>query len=40
MTYTPHVRLQPALTIDEPTALEGLAVLDEVFKDLGRRPWR
>jgi 4-aminobutyrate aminotransferase-like enzyme len=40
MTYTPHVRLQPALTIDEPTALEGLAVLDEVFRDLGRRPWR
>jgi 4-aminobutyrate aminotransferase-like enzyme len=34
MTYTPHVRLQPALTIDEDTALEGLAVLDEVFGDL------
>jgi 4-aminobutyrate aminotransferase-like enzyme len=34
MTYTPHVRLQPALTIDEDTALEGLAVLEEVFADL------
>ena len=34
MTYTPHVRLQPALTIDEGTALEGLAVLDEVLREL------
>ncbi len=34
MTYTPHVRLQPALTIDEDTALEGLAVLDGVFRRL------
>jgi 4-aminobutyrate aminotransferase-like enzyme len=34
MTYTPHVRLQPALTIDEDTALEGLAVLDEVLREL------
>ena len=41
MTYTPHVRLQPALTIDEHTALEGLAVLDEVFADLARGgQWR
>ena len=32
MTYTPHVRLQPALTIDEDTALEGLALLDEVVR--------
>ena len=41
MTYTPHVRLQPALTIDEDTALEGLAVLDGVFRrlDAGGR-WR
>jgi 4-aminobutyrate aminotransferase-like enzyme len=41
MTYTPHVRLQPALTIDADTALEGLAVLDGVFRrlaDAGR--WR
>jgi 4-aminobutyrate aminotransferase / (S)-3-amino-2-methylpropionate transaminase / 5-aminovalerate transaminase len=41
MTYTPHVRLQPALTIDEATALEGLAVLDEVFRRLDEsRRWR
>ncbi len=36
MTYTPHVRLQPALTIDVDTALEGLSVLDEVLGDLAR----
>jgi 4-aminobutyrate aminotransferase/(S)-3-amino-2-methylpropionate transaminase len=41
MTYTPHVRLQPALTIDEATALEGLGVLDEVFRRLDEsRRWR
>ncbi len=34
MTYTPHVRLQPALTIDLEAALEGLAILDEVFRGL------
>jgi hypothetical protein len=34
MTYTPHVRLQPALTIDEDTALEGLSLLDEAFREL------
>jgi 4-aminobutyrate aminotransferase-like enzyme len=36
MTYTPHVRLQPALTIDEGTALEGLGALDEAFGELAR----
>jgi 4-aminobutyrate aminotransferase-like enzyme len=36
MTYTPHIRLQPALTIDADTALEGLAVLGEVFTELER----
>jgi 4-aminobutyrate aminotransferase / (S)-3-amino-2-methylpropionate transaminase / 5-aminovalerate transaminase len=36
MTYTPHVRLQPALTIDEETALEGLGLLDEAFQALER----
>ncbi|BDG03823.1 aspartate aminotransferase family protein [Anaeromyxobacter oryzae] len=36
MTYTPHVRLQPALTIDADTALEGLSVLDAVFAELAR----
>ncbi len=41
MTYTAHVRLQPALTIDRETALEGLGVLDEVFRDLdGSGRWR
>jgi len=34
MAYTPHVRLQPALTIDEETALEGLGLLDETFREL------
>ena len=41
MCYTPHIRLQPALTIDRETALEGLAVLDEVFRGLGESGrWR
>ena len=41
MTYTPHVRLQPALTIDADTALEGLGVLEEAFGDLARTGgWR
>ena len=41
MTYTPHVRLQRALTIGEETALEGLAALDEVLRELERSGrWR
>jgi 4-aminobutyrate aminotransferase/(S)-3-amino-2-methylpropionate transaminase len=36
MTYSPHIRLQPALTIDAATALEGLAVLDAVFAEFHR----
>jgi 4-aminobutyrate aminotransferase-like enzyme len=36
MTYAPHVRLQPALTIDAETALEGLAALDEALGALSR----
>jgi 4-aminobutyrate aminotransferase-like enzyme len=36
MTYSPHVRLQPALTIDVETALEGLGVLDEALAELAR----
>ncbi len=41
MTYTPHVRLQPALTIDRETALEGLSVLEEAFGWLERDArWR
>ena len=36
MTYTPHIRLQPALTIDEATAEEALSVLDGLFQELHR----
>jgi 4-aminobutyrate aminotransferase-like enzyme len=36
MSYSPHIRLQPALTIDRETALEGLSVLDAVFDELER----
>jgi 4-aminobutyrate aminotransferase-like enzyme len=31
MTYSPHIRLQPALTLRRDEAAEGLAILDEVF---------
>ena len=31
MTYAPSVRLQPPLTTDEATAMNGLAILEEVF---------
>jgi len=34
MSYSPHIRIQPALTIDVETGLEGLAILDEVFREL------
>jgi 4-aminobutyrate aminotransferase-like enzyme len=36
MSYSPHIRLQPALTIDRASASEGLAILDEVFQELHR----
>jgi len=36
MSYSPHIRLQPALTIDADTALEGLAILDAVFAELAQ----
>lgn len=36
MAYAPSLRIQPALTIDEPTAAAGLAILREVF-DLVKR---
>ncbi len=41
MAYSPHFRLQPALTIDEATAGNALAILQEVF-DLAEREgfWR
>ena len=34
MSYSPHIRLQPALTIDEKAASEALEILDEVFDEL------
>ncbi len=41
MTYTPHIRLQPALTVSEGAALEGLGILEELFADLEQRgTWR
>ena len=36
MSYSPHFRLQPALTLDEETARNGLAVLREVFDLIDR----
>ena len=39
MTYTARVRLQPALTIDEATARNGIAVLREVFDLAKRERW-
>ncbi|HXX30102.1 MAG TPA: aspartate aminotransferase family protein [Myxococcaceae bacterium] len=41
MSYSPHIRLQPALTIDRAAAEEGLGLLDEVFAELERSGrWR
>ena len=34
MTYSPHIRLQPALTITREAAAEALGLLDEVFGEL------
>jgi 4-aminobutyrate aminotransferase-like enzyme len=39
MTYSPRVRLQPALTIDEATAKNGIAILREVFDLAKREHW-
>jgi 4-aminobutyrate aminotransferase-like enzyme len=36
MSYSPHIRLQPALNIDADTALEGLSILDAVFGELAQ----
>ncbi len=36
MTYSPRIRLQPALTIDEASADEALGLLAEVFGELER----
>jgi 4-aminobutyrate aminotransferase-like enzyme len=41
MAYAPSFRIQPALTIDEATARNGLAILAEVFDEVGREgSWR
>jgi 4-aminobutyrate aminotransferase / (S)-3-amino-2-methylpropionate transaminase / 5-aminovalerate transaminase len=39
MTYSASFRLQPALTIDEATARNGLAILAEVFAQATREGW-
>jgi 4-aminobutyrate aminotransferase-like enzyme len=39
MTYTARVRLQPALTMDEATARNGIAILREVFDDAKHGGW-
>lgn len=36
MGYSPHIRLQPALTLDVEAAAEGLGILAEVFHELQR----
>jgi 4-aminobutyrate aminotransferase-like enzyme len=39
MSYSASFRLQPALTIDEATAKNGLAILSEVFDLALREKW-
>ena len=39
MSYSASFRLQPALTIDEATARNGLAILAEVFEAVEREKW-
>jgi 4-aminobutyrate aminotransferase-like enzyme len=39
MAYSASFRLQPALTLDEATAKNGLAILDEVFQVVLRENW-
>ena len=39
MAYSPHFRIQPALTIDEATAQNGIAILREVFDLAKRERW-
>jgi 4-aminobutyrate aminotransferase-like enzyme len=41
MAYAPSFRIQPALTIDQATAANGIAILREVFDEMnGRNSWR
>jgi hypothetical protein len=39
MAYAANFRIQPALTMDEATAKNGLAVLREVFDRVDRERW-
>jgi 4-aminobutyrate aminotransferase-like enzyme len=39
MSYAASFRLQPALTIDKATAMNGLAILSEVFELADREKW-
>jgi 4-aminobutyrate aminotransferase-like enzyme len=39
MAYAANFRIQPALTMDEATARNGLAVLREVFDTVERERW-
>ena len=39
MAYAPSFRLQPALTLDEATARNGLAILAEVFQKVADEQW-
>ena len=39
MSYSAHFRIQPPLTTDEATALNGLAILEEVFDLVAREGW-
>jgi len=39
MTYTPRVRIQPAMTIDEGTIDGVVAILAEVFEQADREGW-
>jgi 4-aminobutyrate aminotransferase-like enzyme len=39
MSYSAHFRIQPPLTTDEATALNGLAILREVFDVVAREAW-
>jgi acetylornithine/succinyldiaminopimelate/putrescine aminotransferase len=39
MTYTPRVRIQPAMTIDEETIDGVVSILTEVFEQADREGW-
>ena len=39
MSYSPHIRLQPALTLDQETAAEGLGILESIFSEGSERSY-